>query len=62
MNGDLLAAIILLGAGNVSWPVLFAFRRVAFTAWPAKSTVSSAAAGTGPAAAEAPLSPSGSGI
>jgi hypothetical protein len=35
-GGDLLAAIILLGLGNVAWPVLFAFRRVSFTAWPAK--------------------------
>jgi hypothetical protein len=36
VNGEVLAAIIGLSLNSLAWPVLFAFRRVSFTAWPPK--------------------------
>jgi hypothetical protein len=36
VNGEVLAAIIGLSLNSLAWPVLFAFRRVSFTAWPAR--------------------------
>jgi hypothetical protein len=66
VNGEVLAAIIGLSLNSLAWPVLFAFRRVSFTAWPARpaeaSQIVPAADGTGPSAAGAatppPLKPS----
>lgn len=65
MNGEVLAAIIGLSLNSLAWPVLFAFRRVSFTAWPKPpeaSLIVPAADGTGPSAAGAatppPLKPS----
>lgn len=54
MNSDLLAAIILLGLGNVAWPVLFAFRRVSFTAWPPKPAPADASPASPPAVPAVP--------
>lgn len=53
MNGEVLTAIIGLSLNSLAWPVLFAFRRVSFTAWPPKPAPAEAAP------AVVPPSPSG---
>jgi hypothetical protein len=67
VNGEVLAAVIGLSLNSLAWPVLFAFRRVSFTAWPPKPAPAEASPSETPAASPAasprPLqSPTGRGL